>query len=102
MGTTVGHIGFSGALRRPAWRLVAVAVLVLSALFVPGRAVAALDVSLTADRQVAAPGETVTFTTSGNVGGSPTFSWTVDGNPIATTAPRSRGPSRARASTPSR
>ncbi|HYF73027.1 MAG TPA: PKD domain-containing protein, partial [Nocardioides sp.] len=60
-------------------RLLVVLVLVLGGLLVPGRAAAALDVTLVADKQVAAPGETVTFTASGGFGGSPTFLWNVDG-----------------------
>ncbi len=56
------------------------AALVLAGLLVPGPASAALDVILTVDKQVAAPGETVTFTVSGsNIGGNPTFLWNVDG-----------------------
>ncbi|WP_284536207.1 PKD domain-containing protein [Nocardioides sp. T2.26MG-1] len=63
-----------------------VAVLVLSALLVPGRADAALDVTLTPDRQVAAPGETVTFTVTTNAGG-PTFLWNVDGLDVQADSP---------------
>ena len=78
MGSPVGSTGVRGA------RLLAVAVLVLATLLlVPERASATLDVTLTPDRQVAAPGETVTFTaSSANAGGNPSFSWTVDGQPV--------------------
>lgn len=83
MGSPVGSTGVRGA------RLLAVAVLVLATLLlVPGRASATLDVTLTPDRQVAAPGETVTFTASSpNAGGNPSFSWTVDGQPVQYDSP---------------
>lgn len=64
-----------------------VGALVLAGLLVPGPASAALDVTLTADKQVAAPGETVTFTVSGNIGGNPTFLWNVDGLDISADTP---------------
>ena len=87
VGTAVGPIASSSARRRRPVRLVAVAVLVLGALLVPGRADAALDVTLTADRQVAAPGETVTFTVSTDAGGNPTFLWNVDGLDVQADTP---------------
>ena len=76
-----------GAAVRYPVRLVAVAVLVLSALLVPGPASAALDVTLTASPQVAAPGETVTFTVSGTVGPNATFLWNVDGLDVQDSGP---------------
>ncbi|WP_041546795.1 PKD domain-containing protein [Nocardioides sp. JS614] len=83
MGTAVGSTApapaRSSARRRRAVRLVTVTVLVLGSLLVPGPASAQLAVSLSPDRQVAAPGETVTFTVSSDASGNPTFVWNVDG-----------------------
>lgn len=79
MGAAVSSTRVPSAHLRRAVRLVVVAVMVLGTLISPGPASAALDVTLTADKQVVAPGETVTFTASGNFGGSPTFYWNVDG-----------------------
>ncbi len=56
--------------------------MVFSTLLVPGQASATLDVTLTADKQVAAPGETVTFTVSSSAGGNPSFLWNVDGQDV--------------------
>ncbi len=56
--------------------------MVLSTLLVPGPASAALDVTLTADKEVAAPGETVTFTASSSAGGNPSIVWNVDGQDV--------------------
>jgi len=79
MRAAVGSLALSAARQRLAPRLLAVLALVLGTLLVPGPAAATLAVTLTPDRQVAAPGETVTFTVSGNAGGNPTFQWNVDG-----------------------
>jgi hypothetical protein len=60
--------------------------MVLSMLLIPQRA-SAVDLNLTADREVAAPGETVTFTASGDFGDSPAFFWEVDGQGIQHDSP---------------
>lgn len=82
MGAAVTSTRAPSARRPMAARLVAVTVLVLGTLLVPGPAAAVLDVTLTADKQVAAPGETVTFTASSSAGGNPAFYWNVDGQDV--------------------
>lgn len=68
-------------------RVAAVLALVLVALTVPGRAAAALDVALTVDRQVLAPGEVVTVTVSGDAGPNATYRWRVDDVEVQASGP---------------
>lgn len=86
MGMTVGQRSFLTARRDRVVRLAVVVALVLTALLVP-RPAAAAEVVLTADRQVAAPGETVTFAVSGDIGQDPFFLWEVDGQLVQHDSP---------------